>query len=155
LSSLAHVTNIVGYMSDAPHNSRSSSPAKKAGWDVGVRTTVPNTVPEVWNFLVGSGLALWLGDTTLPTVKGGSYLTDDQVRGTVRIYTVNSRVRVSWWPSDWPHDTVLTLTIKEADSGTTINIQHDELADRDERRMMLGHWKNVVDQLAVAIDSAV
>jgi hypothetical protein len=48
----------------------------------------------------------------------------------------------------------VTLTIKEADSGTTINIQHDDLADRDERRMMLGHWKNVVDQLAVAIDAA-
>lgn len=142
-------------MSDAPHNSRSSSPAKKAGWDVGVRTTVPNTIPEVWKFLIGKGLALWLGDTELPAVKGGGYLTDDQVRGTVLIYTENSRVRVTWWPSDWPHDTVLTLTIKEAESGTTINIQHDNLADRDERRMMLGHWKNVVDQLAVAIDAAV
>jgi ribosomal protein RSM22 (predicted rRNA methylase) len=141
-------------MSDAPYNSRSSTPAKKAGWDVGVRTTVPQPVLAVWKFLIGPGLALWLGDTILPTVKGQSFVTDDGVRGVVRIFTENSRVRVSWWPSDWPHDTVVTLTIKEADSGTTINIQHDDLADRDERRMMLGHWKNVVDQLAVAIDAA-
>jgi hypothetical protein len=141
-------------MTDSPKNARTSPAPTKAGWDVGVRTTVPTPVPAVWKFLVGEGLALWLGDTSLPSTKGESFVTDDQVRGVVRIFTENSRVRVSWWPSDWPHDTTLTLTIKESGSGTVIDIQHDELADRDERRMMLGHWKNVVDQLAVAIDKA-
>jgi uncharacterized protein YndB with AHSA1/START domain len=106
----------------------------------------------VWQYLVGPGLALWLGDTVLPTAKGQKFVTDDGVRGVLRTRTENSRVRVSWWPGDWPHDTTLTLTIKEAATGTTIDIQHDELADREERRMMLGHWKNVVEQLAIAID---
>ncbi len=141
-------------MTDAPKFSRATPPAKKPGWDVGVRTTVPAPVAAVWKFLLADGLALWLGDTTLPTITGETFLTDDGVRGVVRVFTEKSRVRVTWWPSDWPHDTTLTLTIKEAESGTTIDIQHDDLADRDERRMMLGHWKNVVDQLAVAIDKA-
>ncbi|MGV8970102.1 MAG: SRPBCC domain-containing protein [Microbacteriaceae bacterium] len=141
-------------MTEASKNSRTAHTAARGGWDVGVRTTVPTSVPAVWQFLVGPGLALWLGDTTLPTSKGQGFVTDDGVRGVLRILTENSRVRVSWWPSDWPHDTTLTLTLKEATAGTTIDIQHDELADRDERRMMLGHWKSVLDELAVAIDRA-
>lgn len=133
-----------------PHDS--TGKPKDAGWEVGVRKIVPAALPDVWQFLIGDGLALWLGDTVLPTAKGAAYLTDDGVRGEVIRRTENSRIRVSWQPADWPHSTTLQLSVKEAESGTTIAIQHDELADREERRMMLGHWKNVAEQLAVAID---
>ena len=44
------------------------------------------------------------------------------------------------------------VTVKEAPGGTTIGFHHERLADRDERRMMLGHWKNVVADLADALD---
>jgi hypothetical protein len=37
------------------------------------------------------------------------------------------------------------------EGGTTIAIHHQQLADREERRMMLGHWKNVVGALAEAL----
>lgn len=122
---------------------------KDAGWEVGVRQTVPAPLPAVWDFLLGDGLPLWLGELdALPTEKGEAYATKDGVRGTLRSRTEHVRVRLTWHPDDWPHDSTLQLTVKEAATGTTIGFHHERLADRDERRMMLGHWKNVAAALA-------
>ncbi len=121
---------------------------KDAGWEVGVRTTVAAPVGEVWSFLLGAGLPLWLGQIdALPIEKGAQYATADGVVGTIRSYTEGVRVRLGWRPDDWPHDTTLQVTIKQSATGTTIAIHHELLADREERRMMLGHWKNVVAAL--------
>jgi uncharacterized protein YndB with AHSA1/START domain len=118
---------------------------KDAGWEMGVRQTVPAALPAVWQYLVGDGLKVWLGEIdALPTEKGAAYTTADGVRGTIRGYTDNYRVRLGWQPEDWPHDTTLQVTVKEAAGGTTIAFHQEKLADRDERRMMLGHWKNVI-----------
>lgn len=117
---------------------------RDAGWELGVRTTVPAPLPEVWQYLLGEALPLWLGEIeALPTEKGATFATADGVRGTIRGYTDGSRIRISWRPDDWPHDTILQLTVREAATGTTIGIHHDHLADREERKLMLGHWKNV------------
>lgn len=117
---------------------------KDAGWEVGVRTTVTAPIDTVWVYLLGEGLPTWLGELSeLPTEKGAAYSTADGVHGSVRSYTEGLRVRLTWQPDDWPHDSTLQLTVKPAASGTTIGIHHEHLADREERRMMLGHWKNV------------
>jgi uncharacterized protein YndB with AHSA1/START domain len=71
----------------------------------------------------------------------------DGVRGEVRAYSEGSKIRMSWRPDDWPHDTLLQISVKEVETGTTIAIRHLELADREERSMMLGHWKNVLGSL--------
>lgn len=126
---------------------------KDAGWEVGVRQTVSSPPETVWQFLIGEGLPIWLGETTLPRVKGEPYRTADGVSGEVKSFTENAKVRLSWHPDDWPHDTTLQLTVKEAAAGgTTIGIHHERLADREERRMMLGHWKNVAAHLAAAFE---
>ena len=120
-----------------------------AGWEVGVRATVTAPLPAVWAYLIGKGLPLWLGNiAALPTEKGAQFRTADGVSGVVRSYTDHVRVRISWQPDDWPHDTTLQVSVKEAATGTTIGIQHEDLADREERRMMLGHWKNVIAAFA-------
>jgi uncharacterized protein YndB with AHSA1/START domain len=136
----------------ATDETRETGLTKDAGWEVGVRKTVGARLPEVWQFLLGDGLSLWLGNTELGTAKGAPYETADGVRGTVRSYTEGSKVRLSWRPDDWPHDTILQVTVKEAPGGTTIGFHHEQLADREERRMMLGHWKNVVADLAHELD---
>lgn len=123
---------------------------KDAGWEVGVRQTVPSSLETVWRFLLGEGLPIWLGETTLPHVTGETYRTADGVVGEVKSFTENARVRLGWRPDDWPHDTTLQLSVKEAAGGTTIGIHHERLADREERRMMLGHWKNVAAHLEAA-----
>ena len=122
-----------------------------AGWEVGVRTTVPVGAAAVWDYLTGAGLPLWLGETTLPTQKNAVYETDDGVRGRLISRTEGARLRLSWRPADWPHDTTLQLSVRAAATGTTIAVHHERLADRDERRMMLGHWKTVVAELEKAL----
>ncbi len=98
----------------------------------------------VWDFLLGEGLPLWLGEIrSLPTEKGANYSTADGVRGSIRSFTDGYRVRLGWQPDDWPHDTTLQLTLKESATGTSVAFHQEHLADRDERRMMLGHWKSV------------
>ena len=122
---------------------------KDAGWELGVRTTVAAPLPAVWAFLLGEGLPVWLGEIErLPTEKGEAYVTSDGVRGSIRSYTEGYRVRLGWQPDDWPHDTTLQLTLKEAATGTTIGIHQEKLADREERKMMLGYWKNVIEHIA-------
>ena len=117
---------------------------KDAGWEMGVRQTVAAPLPAVWDFLLGEGLPVWLGEIDgLPTEKGAGYVTADGVRGSIRGYTERYRVRLGWQPDDWPHDTTLQVTLKESATGTTIGFHHEKLANREERKMMLGHWKNV------------
>lgn len=124
--------------------SDSTGLTKDAGWELGVRTTVPAPLDTVWQYLLGEGLPVWLGEIAqLPTEKGAAYETADGVRGTIRSRTEGSKLRLSWQPDDWPHDTILQLTVKEVVTGTTIGIHQEKLADREERKLMLGHWKNV------------
>jgi uncharacterized protein YndB with AHSA1/START domain len=121
---------------------------KDAGWEVGVRQTVSAPLDEVWQWMLGEGLPVWLGDIdALPTEKGEPYETRDGVRGTIRSRTDGVRVRLTWQPQDWPHDSTLQVTVKDAASGTTIGLHHEKLADREERKLMLGHWKNVAASL--------
>ena len=124
---------------------------KDAGWQVGVRTTVPADASTVWDYLLGAGLPLWLGETTLPSQTNAVYETDDGVRGRLISRTEGTRLRLSWRPDDWPHDTTLQLSLRSAATGTTIALHHERLADRDERRMMLGHWKTVIAELEKAL----
>jgi uncharacterized protein YndB with AHSA1/START domain len=141
---------MVGYMPD----SRVPTPtglAKDAGWEVGVRKTVAAPVETVWAFLLGDGLPLWLGNTTLIREKGAAYETDDDISGTVLSYTEGLRIRLSWRPVEWNHDSTLQLTVKRAETGTTIAFHQERLSGREERRIMLGHWKDVVQTLDDAI----
>ncbi|MET0714626.1 MAG: SRPBCC domain-containing protein [Mycetocola sp.] len=127
---------------------KTTGPKTDAGWDVGVRKTVTAPITDVWTYLLGAGLPLWLGEITeLPSKKGVRYRTDDGVRGTIRGYTEKKQVRLSWQPEDWPHDTTLELTLTKAGEGTTVGIHHEELADREERHMMVGHWHRVLDAI--------
>lgn len=124
---------------------------KDAGWEVGVRTTVNAPLDTVWTFLLGPGLPIWLGNTTLVLEKGAPYETDDDIKGTVLSYTEALRIRLSWQPGEWNHDSTLQLTVKEAATGTTIAFHQERLSGREERKIMLGHWKDVVQQLDDAI----
>jgi uncharacterized protein YndB with AHSA1/START domain len=139
-------------MNAAPNTTPDNTGSKKdAGWEVGVRETIDVPLPVVWQYLVSAGIPVWLGKGEFRGVKGFKYSMADGVRGEVQAYAEGSKIRLSWRPDDWPHDTVLILSVKAVEAGTTIAIRHQELADRDERRMMLGHWKNVVGDLARAL----
>jgi uncharacterized protein YndB with AHSA1/START domain len=128
---------------------------KDAGWEVGVRTTVNAPLGRVWAFLLGDGLPIWLGNTKLRLEKGSSYSTDDDISGSILGYTEGSRIRLTWQPVEWNHDSTLQLTVREVPekAGTTIAFHQERLSGREERKIMLGHWKDVVAELARALSN--
>jgi uncharacterized protein YndB with AHSA1/START domain len=127
-------------------------PNASAGWDVGVKQTVPGSRKAVWAFLVGDGLPLWLGKTTtLPLVKGAAYETDDDITGRVLSVQPGVDLRLSWRPGEWNHDSTLQLSLKEADGATTVSFHQQKLTSRDERTMMVGRWKGVASELEKAL----
>lgn len=137
-------------MSKRAPSTNTTGLTKDAGWELGVRTTVPAPLNAVWDYLVGEGLQVWLGTIdALPTEKGAEYRTDEGTRGTVRGFTPYNRLRVGWQPKGQRHETVLQLTVREAANGTTIGIHQEKMLDRDERWKMLGHWKLVTAELEV------
>jgi uncharacterized protein YndB with AHSA1/START domain len=127
---------------------------KDAGWEVEVRTTVDASLDMVWTFLLGDGLPLWLGNTTLTLEKDAPYATDDDISGRVLTYTEGSRLRLTWQPIEWNHDSMLQLTVKAAPTGTTIEFHQERLSGRDERKIMLGHWKDVFAELETELARA-
>lgn len=126
---------------------------KDVGWEVGVRHTIAAPLPVVWDYLLGPGLPVWLGATVLVPEKGASFRAADDVRGKVLAYTPGTRIRLSWRPDEWDHDSTLQLTVKQAATGTTIAIHQEKLADREERRFMLGHWKEVLAKVVASIEA--
>jgi uncharacterized protein YndB with AHSA1/START domain len=124
---------------------------RDAGWEVGVRRTVAAPVETVWSYLLGDGLPIWLGRTVLTLEKGAEYETDDDIRGRVLSVTDGMRIRLSWQPGEWDHDSTLQLTVRAAPTGTTIGFHQERLSGREERKIMLGHWKDVVQRLDDAL----
>jgi uncharacterized protein YndB with AHSA1/START domain len=141
---------MVGYMADSRVPTPTGS-TKDAGWEVGVRQTVDAAPAAVWKFLLGPGLPVWLGNTTLLLEKGAPYETDDDISGAILSFTDGQRLKLTWQPGEWNHDSTLQLTVKAAATGTTIGFHQERLSGREERKIMLGHWKDVVQQLDDAI----
>jgi hypothetical protein len=139
---------MVGYMSDAEEP---TGKPRDSGWKVGVRTTVAAPIAKTWAFLLGEGLPIWLGRTTLSPNKGVAYETDDDIRGHTVSFAEGFRVRITWQPGEWNHDSQLQLTLKEVPAGTTVEFDHSRLTGREERKIMLGHWKDVLQQLEAAL----
>lgn len=120
---------------------------KDAGWEVGVRTTVAAALEDVWDYLFEEGLPVWLGLDTLALEKGAPFHTSDGVSGHVMTYIPGKKIRLSWHPDGWDHGSTLQVTAREAATGTTIGFHQEKLANRDERKVMLGHWKGVAKKI--------
>ena len=140
-----HVTIIVGYM-DSPVGL-----TRDVGWNMGVRRTVDAPLEDVWDHLVGVGLATWLGVSALPAEPGGSYEADDGTTGDLRTWTERRRLRLTWRPPELDHDTTLQVTVLPAARGTTIAFHQERMTSADERATMLEHWTGVVERLVAEL----
>lgn len=129
---------------------------QSAGVQIGVSRTLPHRVEVVWDLMVGPvGLALWLGPgARLSATKADPYVAADGTRGELRSRREHDRVRATWQPAGWSHDTIVQFTVQDAGAGRTVLRFHQEwLADAQERDRQREHWTRVMDQVAEALDT--
>jgi uncharacterized protein YndB with AHSA1/START domain len=123
---------------------------KDAGWEVGVSRTVNLPVEAVWELLVSPEVqALWLGSGELPTKAGESYETDEGTVGEVRSFHPQNRIRLTWQPPDWSHESTVQVAVSATGPDSTVLRFHQErLADADERERQRAHWAEILDEIA-------
>jgi uncharacterized protein YndB with AHSA1/START domain len=127
---------------------------RDAGWEIGVSKTIARPVEDVWGFITSPpGIAIWLGEgVTVRSERGAGYETTAGVHGEMRSVRELDRIRLTWQPKDWPHDTTLQLTVRSAGAGrTTLGVHQERLADKAEREQQRAHWQAVVNALAKSL----
>ncbi|MGW5051060.1 SRPBCC family protein [Actinokineospora sp. NPDC004072] len=124
-----------------------SGQTKDVGWNIGVSKTLPHPLERVWAYLVGAeGVGTWLGPgASLGTAKGDRYTTDTGTVGELRSLRSGDRVRLTWRPADWDHDTTVQVTVQPSGPDRTVVRFHQEwLAGPEERERQRAHWQAVM-----------
>jgi uncharacterized protein YndB with AHSA1/START domain len=130
---------------------------RDAGWEIGVSKTIDRPAEEVWSFITSpAGIAIWLGEgVTVVPERGAGYETTAGVRGETRGFRDRDRIRLTWQPPDWTHDTTLQLAVRSAGAGRAMLVIHQErLADAAERERQRRHWQGVITALVEALTEA-
>lgn len=130
---------------------------RDAGWQIGVSKTIDRPVEELWAFVTSpAGVAIWLGDgVTLEPERGAGYETAAGVRGETRSFRHLDRLRLTWQPPDWNHETTLQLVVRSAGEGRArLSVHQERLADAVERERQRRHWQGVITAIVSALDEA-
>ena len=137
-------------------SSRETGHTKDAGWQIGVSETVDCPLDVVWDFLVSdAGTALWLGHgVSVLDERGRTYQTDDGITGETRTFHRHDRIRLTWQPPGWDHDSTVQLAVRAAGPGKTmIRFHQERLADAREREQQRIHWRAVMASVVAALDA--
>lgn len=127
---------------------------KDAGWQIGVSKTVDQPIEQVWDFLTSAeGTALWLGHgvATLDE-KGRPYETADGTTGETRSFRREDRIRLTWQPADWDHDSTVQVAVTPSGfDKTVIRFHQERLVDAREREQQRTHWRAVMTSVVSAL----
>jgi len=129
---------------------------RDAGWQIGVSKTVDRSVEDLWAFLTSpAGTAIWLGaGVTVSPEPGVGYETADGVRGETRSFTRHRRIRLTWQPPDWDHDTTLQLSVTPAGDGRArLGVHQERLSNAAERGHQRTHWQSVINAIVSGLAS--
>lgn len=130
---------------------------REAGFEIGVSRTVDAPADRVWHSLTSEdGLATWLGaGVRIPdpdTAKGTPYRTSDGTRGEFRSVHPGGRLRLTWQPAGWDHDSTVQLTVSSRTGRTVIRFHQERLTGPDERERQREHWRSVMDAVVDRLD---
>jgi uncharacterized protein YndB with AHSA1/START domain len=127
---------------------------KDAGWEIGVSRTLGHPADVVWALLTSPrGTELWLGaGLTWPAAKGDTYELDDGTVGEVRSFRPLDRLRLTWQPPDWDHESTVQIAIADRGDKTRITFHQERLADADERERQRAHWSAAMDRVEAALE---
>jgi hypothetical protein len=105
---------------------------KDAGWQFGIRRTIPVSLEKVWDYLFSEKCAsIWLRDaeTEFSTIK------------------THSHIRTKWKLSHWPNKANLQMRVIPLKDKTTIAFHIDRLQSEQQRKASKIYWTNVISDL--------
>lgn len=119
-----------------------------AGWELGVRRTLPLPVDAAWQLLLSpEGQQVWLGAVLEPAV-GAEGEAADGTRLLVRVLRPGSHLRLAWQRPGWARPSTLQVRVLAAAGGTTVAFHQERLASQELRTELLAHWDAALDRLA-------
>jgi uncharacterized protein YndB with AHSA1/START domain len=122
-----------------------------AGYQIGVRRTVPASEERVWARLLSpAGLQIWLGGFS-GVDAGMQFAFPSGVSGEIRVYKPWSHLRLTWRKPEWDAPSVLQVRVIPARTGTTLSFHQDHLHGPAERAAMKAHWERVIEDLAAVL----
>lgn len=136
------------------HDGREVGRTRDAGFEVGVRRTLPIDPETAWRLVTShEGMGAWLGDgARVELAPGREYALADGSEGMVRVVERGSHLRVTWLPGGWPRPSTIQLRVIPAASGTTIALHQEHLPNavaRQERRAHFAAALDALEQLAL------
>jgi len=116
-----------------------------AGWQIGVQRTVRVPLDEVWRYLTSpAGLDQWVGEgAQLGDAQGTLYQARDGTRGELRSRRHHDRIRITWQPDTWDHDSTVQVAVRTTPTGTALRFHHERLVSAEERVLMRRRWEEV------------
>ena len=119
-----------------------------AGYQIGVRRTVPASEERVWAVLVSpAGQHIWLGGVT-ELEEGARFSFRDGIRGQIRVHKPWSHLRLAWQPPEWEAPSYVQVRVIPARTGSTLSFHQDHLRGPAERKAMKAHWEQVIERLS-------
>lgn len=128
---------------------------KDAGWQIGVSITVGAPTAQVWDRLVSvRGVAVWLGPgVDFRGERGEPYETTNGVTGKVRSFRPGDRVRLTWQPEDWDHETIVQIALDDRGDRTGVRFHQERLASAEERERQRHRRKDVAERLRPILEA--
>ncbi|MGW0027184.1 SRPBCC family protein [Rhodococcus sp. NPDC003383] len=125
---------------------------RDAGWQIGVSKTLPHPIDAVWSLIVEEP-GLWLGaGAVIPLEKGEQWQADDGTGGELRSRHESDRVRLTWRPPTWHHDTTVQVAVQAGPTGTVLRFHQERLAGPDERQRQRTHWQAALARVERALE---
>jgi uncharacterized protein YndB with AHSA1/START domain len=124
-----------------PTSNRVVGQTRDAGFQVGMRRTLPVPPSKVWPLLTSpKGRSIWLGD--LPRfrwAKGATFTLADGTTGEVRVYERNSHLRLTWQPPGWERPSTIQVRAIPSGDWTVVAFHQERMPNartRAQRRMV-------------------
>lgn len=135
---------------------RPTGKTKDAGWEIGVSRTVKHQIDDVWAALMSpTGMAIWLGEgVSFEGTEREPYETTDGTVGELRTLRPGNRVRLTWQPSDWLHDSIVQIALLDKGEKTGVTFHQEQLVSNSERERQRSHWQNVAVAFTELLDGA-
>jgi len=123
-----------------------------AGFQFGIRRTVPVPVEKAWDFLFSEeGVKIWLGKLRTTFELGRELETEEGISGRVRVWKPLSHIRMSWKPKAWEHASTLQIRIIGTKKKSVIAIHQEKLLNAAQREEMKQYWTEVMGRLIKAL----